>query len=141
MIDIELAFCKFNLHEDAMVEFRSGCPIASALDLIGDKWSLVIVRSMAMGATSYSDLARQPEKIATNILADRLARMEQAGLVIEVTKRQGVRRGAYRLTDKGARLLPAIQALARWGEAELPDRWQPPDHFYTMTPEDLLATL
>ena len=64
-----------------MVSFRSGCPIASALDVFGDKWTLVILRSMVMGASSYSDLLNQPEKIATNILADRLSRMEAAGLI------------------------------------------------------------
>lgn len=120
-----------------MTHFRSGCPIASALDLVGDKWSLVILRSMIMGATSYSDLARQPEKIATNILADRLDRMESAGLIATERARQGSIRGSYRLTARGAALLPVVQAIARWGEDHLPDRWHAPARFYAMTPSDL----
>lgn len=120
-----------------MTQFRSGCPIASALDLVGDKWTLVILRAMAMGATSYSDLSRQAERIASNILADRLTRMEAAGLIVAAQPRQGSIRGAYRLTEKGAALLPVIQDLARWGEAHIPDRWQPPPRFYALKPDDL----
>jgi len=123
------------------MQFRSGCPIASALDLVGDKWTLVILRSMMMGATSYSDLARQPEKIASNILSDRLSRMEASGLIASDRKRQGSRAGAYCLTAKGAALLPVVQALARWGEANLADRWQPPKHFYTLVADDLVGIL
>jgi len=124
-----LAFCKLDSHDGRMTKFRSGCPIASSLDLVGDKWTLLIVRSLAMGASSYSDLARQPEKIASNILADRLSRMVAAGLLSEAARRQGVHKGCYRLTAKGAALLPVIQALARWGEAELPERWNAPERF------------
>lgn len=120
-----------------MIRFRSGCPIASSLDLIGDKWSLVILRSMAMGATCFSELAAQPEKIATNILADRLARMTDAGLIVEHQPRRGVIRGRYIFTDKGAALLPVIQELARWGEAHLPERWKPPAQFYELSPDKL----
>jgi DNA-binding HxlR family transcriptional regulator len=121
----------------AMAQFRSGCPIASALDILGDKWTLVLVRAMAMGAKSFSDLARQPEKIATNILADRLARMQTEGLIVETQTRQGSIRGAYALTSKGAALLPVMQSLARWGEAHIADRWKPPARFYAMAAEDL----
>ena len=123
-----------------MTRFRSGCPIASTLDLVGDRWTLLILRAMALGATSYSDFLRQPEKIATNILASRLAQMEEAGLVKEVRARLGSTRGAYALTDKGAALLPVLQAVARWGEAHLPDRWTPPERFYALTPEDLIPS-
>ena len=122
-----------------MMRFRSGCPIASTLDLVGDKWTLVILRSMVMGASSYSDLARQPEKIATNILADRLARMMESELIVEDRPGQGSTRGAYRLTKKGARLLPVIQGLAQWGEENLERRWKAPPRFYKMVPTDLLS--
>ena len=119
-----------------MVKFRTGCPIASALDIVGDKWSLVIIRSMVVGATSYSDLLAMPEKIATNILAERLRRLEDAGLIRQTHARQGATRGVYGLTAKGAALIPALQALARWGEDELPDRWMPPERFYSARPAD-----
>jgi DNA-binding HxlR family transcriptional regulator len=112
------------------MSFRSGCPIASALDIFGDKWSLVIVRSIAMGASRYADLARAPEGIATNILADRLKRLEGAGIV----RREAGRR--YALTESGGALVPVIQAISRWGEARLPGRWTPPPRFHALRPAD-----
>lgn len=121
-----------------MTVFRSGCPIASALDLVGDRWSLVILRSLLMGASSYSELLAGPERISTNILAERLRRLEAAGLVEQHAARRGGARGAYALTRKGADLLPTLQALARWGEQHIPDRWQPPERFYTASPEQLI---
>jgi DNA-binding HxlR family transcriptional regulator len=119
-----------------MTTFRSGCPIASALDIIGDKWSLVIIRSMVVGATSYSDFLACAEKIATNILAERLRRLESEGLIVQTQPRQGSIRGTYALTAKGARLIPALQELARWGEENIPDRWPPPERFYAARPAD-----
>ncbi len=122
-----------------MVQFRSGCPIASALDIVGDRWSLLILRSMVIGAASYSDFLAAPERISTNILADRLRRLEEAGLISQAQARQGSIRGAYALTRKGAALVPALQELARWGEAHLPDRWSPPERFYAARPADFAS--
>lgn len=119
-----------------MVKFRSGCPIASALDIVGDKWSLVIIRSMVMGASSFSDLLAAPEKIATNILAERLRRLEAAGLIVQARPRQGSIRGTYALTATGAGLILVVQALARWGHATIRERWTPPDAFYAARAAD-----
>lgn len=112
---------------------RSQCPIASALDIVGDKWSLLIVRGMMLGRVTYGDLLRMPEKMATNILADRLKRLEAAGII-----RSAGKRGVYALTLKGAELLPVLQALARWGETHFEDRWPLPDGFYQAAPKDVL---
>lgn len=119
-----------------MFEFRSGCPIASSLDIFGDRWSLVLVRTLVFGPKSYSDLLGIPERISTNILADRLKRLEEAGLVTRRSKRRGASQGSYALTPKGGRLVPIVQAIARWGEAELPDRWTSPERFHAARPED-----
>ena len=119
-----------------MTEFRSQCPIASALDIVGDKWSLLILRSMVVGATSYSDLLATPERISTNILAERLRRLEQAGLIARASARKGSIRGAYALTRRGAGFIPALQEIARWGEANIPDRWAAPARFYAASPDD-----
>jgi DNA-binding HxlR family transcriptional regulator len=119
-----------------MIKFRSQCPIASALDIVGDKWSLVIIRSLVLGATSYSDFLSTPERIATNILAERLRRLEDAGLIRQTQARQGSIRGSYALTAKGGALIPALQALAHWGEEQLPDRWEAPERFYAARPAD-----
>ncbi|WP_340644198.1 helix-turn-helix domain-containing protein [Phenylobacterium sp.] len=118
--------------------FRSDCPIASALDILGDKWSLVIIRSMMLGAHSFQDFHRAPEKIATNILADRLQRLQAWGLIETTPARPGAR-GGYRLTASGADILPLLQTLARWGEAHLENRSSPPDWFLKATPADVLA--
>jgi len=119
-----------------MRHFRSGCPIASALDLFGDRWSLLVIRSMIMGASSYSDLAGIPEAISSNVLADRLRRLEEAGLIEQVAIRRGAAKGRYRLTAAGAGLIPVLQELARWGEANIPQRWATPERFRNARPQD-----
>lgn len=115
--------------------YRSACPVASALDLVGDKWSLVVVRSMLAGAARYGDFLAAPEKIATNILADRLRRLEAAGIIARGGAEEDGR-PRYRLTRKGADLLPVIQALARWGCAHIEGRWTPPAWFEQAAPAD-----
>ena len=121
--------------------FRSDCPIASALDLVGDRWSLVVIRNLMLGAGSYRDLLRAPEKIATNILSDRLSRLEAAGLLEVTSPRTPGARGGYRLTRAGADLLPVLQTLAIWGENHLPARRKTPDWFLKATPEQVLGQL
>ena len=105
-----------------MLQLRSACPIASALHIIGEKWSLIIIRSMVMGASNYSDFLSTSEKISTNILAERLRLLEGAGLILQATPHQGSIRGYYRLTTKGAALIPTLQELARWGATQIPNR-------------------
>lgn len=117
--------------------FRSNCPIVSLLDVVGDKWSLVVIRNMMLGARSYGDFHKAPEKIATNILAERLERLTRFGLIEEAPARSGAR-GGYRLTAAGADLLPVLQAMATWGEVHLPDRWSAPEWFMAATPSELL---
>jgi DNA-binding HxlR family transcriptional regulator len=112
---------------------RSQCPVSSALDLLGDKWSLVVVRGLFVGSTRYSDFLKADEGIATNILQDRLESLECAG-VLERIEADGVTR--YRLTRAGADLLPVLQALARWGFAHIAGRWQPPGWFMKAKPAD-----
>lgn len=116
--------------------FRSRCPISSTLDLVGDRWTLLIVRSMVMGARSYSDLRASPERIATNILADRLRRMEESGLICRTGAAPGSARGGYSLTERGAALIPVVQAIAAWGLEHIPDRWPLPERFAASRPRD-----
>lgn len=114
-------------------KFRSGCALSSALDLIGDKWSLLILRGLFVGWSRYGEFLAGPEKISTNILADRLKRLEAHGLV---SRQSGPGGPSYRLTRAGADLLPTMQALAIWGHAHLHDRWTPPEWFLRARPED-----
>lgn len=93
---------------------RSCCPIACTLDLLGDRWTLLVLRDLFAGKRKYSDFARSPESIATNILADRLGLLVDHGLAERVTP-EGRRRAEYALTDKGRSLEPVLTAVARWG--------------------------
>lgn len=99
---------------------RSPCPVASTLDLIGDKWSLLIVRDMICAKSTFSELADSPEGIPTNILADRLRRLEDAGLIRRSAYQEHPVRYSYSLTDKGEELGDLVQAFVRWGKKHIP---------------------
>lgn len=108
---------------------RSDCPIATTLDLVGDKWTLVIVRDMVTGKTRYGDFLASPEGITTNILADRLKRLTDTGLVIKEAYQLNPVRHEYHLTDKGFELLPVLQEMCRWANRHVADTWAPPSWF------------
>ncbi|MFO1456511.1 MAG: helix-turn-helix domain-containing protein [Steroidobacteraceae bacterium] len=94
---------------------RSGCPISIALELLGDPWSLLIVRDlMFKGLDTYSGFLQAGEGIATNVLSDRLARLERAGLVTRRRQAGDRRRVRYRLTAKGMDLAPVLVELVLW---------------------------
>ncbi|MGE0563345.1 MAG: winged helix-turn-helix transcriptional regulator [Pseudolabrys sp.] len=114
--------------------YRSSCPLASALDIVGDKWSLIIIRGFFVGFSRYGDFLKGPEPIATNILADRLQMLECVGLIERVVKNSP--RSPYRLTAKGADLLPVLQELSDWGYHHIADRWRPPEWFVKAKPKD-----
>ena len=99
----------------ANTDRRSSCPIACTLDLIGDKWTLLVVRDLFGGKKKFNDFLRSPERIATNILTDRLTRLEERGLVERRTSDAHAGRCDYALTAKGQTLLPVLRALADWG--------------------------
>lgn len=99
---------------------RSRCPIANMLDLVGDKWSLLVVRDMIHGKTTYGELVDSPERIPTNILADRLRRLEGAGLIMRSAYQERPVRYAYQLTEKGAELGEVLLVLVRWGKRHIP---------------------
>ena len=97
---------------------RSVCPLACALDVIGDKWTLLIVRDLACGKTQFKEFAASPEKIATNILTDRLGRLLEHELVEKVSP-DGSTRATYRLSPRGRSLLPVLRSVADWGLANI----------------------
>lgn len=117
------------MSEQSIQSERSGCPIATTLDLLGDKWSLVIVRDMLTGKASFGDFLASPEGISTNILAERLRRLEAAGLVVRRAYQARPPRYEYKLSDKGEALLPVLQAICRWGNTFVPGTWTPPESF------------
>lgn len=98
---------------------RSPCPIASALDLLGDKWTLLVVRDLFVGMKRYGEFAGAMEKIPTNLLADRLARLEAAGLITSAPYQDNPPRYEYSLTPTGEALRPVMQAIVNWGRRHL----------------------
>ena len=104
----------------AAVPRRSPCPVAGALDLLGDKWTLLLVRDLFSGPKRYGDFAGAMEGIPTNLLADRLKRLEAAGLVTRRAYQDNPPRHTYALTPAGAALRPVLQALVNWGRLHLP---------------------
>lgn len=95
---------------------RSDCPISCALEVIGDKWTLLILRDiMLRGKRSYSEFLDSEEKIATNILASRLGQLETAQILVKEVSPANKSKYLYRLTPKGVDLLPVIIELMDWG--------------------------
>ncbi len=99
---------------------RSACAVANSLDIVGDKWSLLVVRDLLYGKRTYGELADSPERIPTNILAERLKRLESAGIVVSTPYQQRPTRYAYSLTPKGSALGEVLLALVRWGKQHIP---------------------
>lgn len=96
---------------------RSPCPVACSLDIFGDRWTLLVVRDLMFGAERFKDLTAAPEGIPTNILTDRLGRLQQTGIVELTAAADGSKHPAYRLTDKGQALKPILGAMRDWGLA------------------------
>lgn len=115
-------------------QYRSQCPVASALDILGDKWTLVVLRTMFAGRRKFSELLNVPEGISTNILADRLQLLEDHALIEKCAYQMRPKRYDYVLTRKGADLLPVLQALAHWASEYIPNRWPMPDWFVKAEP-------
>jgi DNA-binding HxlR family transcriptional regulator len=99
---------------------RSPCPVACSLDLFGDKWSLLVVRDLLLGKTTYSDFQKSPEGIPTNILAERLKRLQAAGIIEKSQYQERPVRYAYQLTAKGSDLQAVLLAMIDWGNKHVP---------------------
>jgi len=101
---------------NSSMERRSGCPVSAALDLLGDRWSLLVVRDMMVrGYRTFREFQRAGEGIATNILADRLQKLAAGGIVVRERSSQDGRSTHYRLTEKGIALGPVLLELLIWG--------------------------
>jgi DNA-binding HxlR family transcriptional regulator len=118
--------------------YRSECALSTALDVIGDKWSLLVVRDMCMNKARYGDFLASPEGIPTNILANRLRSLEDKGIIEKKPYQQKPLRYEYFLTAKGADLLPVIQQLAVWAHQYIPECGAPPEWLLNAKPENLL---
>ena len=94
---------------------RSICPITSLLDIVGDKWTLLVIRDLFLGKRRYVEFLGSKEKMPTNILAERLKRIEEFGLVTKSPYQTNPLRFEYALTEKGEALEPILNEMARWG--------------------------
>jgi len=96
---------------------RSPCPVAYALDNLGDRWTLLVIRDLFYGRTRFKEFAGSPEGIPTNILTDRLERLLARGIIQQMPAEDGTKRMAYRLTKRGKALGPILKAMRDWGLA------------------------
>jgi len=103
-------------------EQRSGCPINLTLEVVGDKWSLLVIRDMIFGNRRHFRelLTRSEEGIASNILADRLKRLVEQGIISKADDPTHKQKSVYSLTDKGIELLPVLAQMSVWGRRHLP---------------------
>ena len=100
----------------AKAKRRSGCPVSVSLDLLGDRWSLLLVRDMMVrGYRTFREFQRSGEGIATNILAGRLQKLEAGGIVVREKAKEDARSSYYRLTPKGIALAPVLLEVLIWG--------------------------
>ncbi|OED38208.1 hypothetical protein AB833_20970 [Chromatiales bacterium (ex Bugula neritina AB1)] len=103
-----------------VMNWRSNCPLSCALDVLGDKWSLLIVRDLFIhGSRTYSEFSESPEKISTNILAARLKLLTHLQLIKRVKPDSHRRGNAYELTDSGRALEPLLMAYGKWASRNL----------------------
>jgi DNA-binding HxlR family transcriptional regulator len=99
-----------------MRSYAEYCAMAKSLDVVGDRWTLLIVRELALrGASRYTDLRNGLPGIATNLLADRLRELEHAGVIAREDAPPPVATALFRLTPRGEELRPVLEGLVRWG--------------------------
>jgi DNA-binding HxlR family transcriptional regulator len=94
---------------------RSRCPVACTLDVLGDRWSLLVVRDLVRGKRRYAEFLDSPEGIPTNILAERLRRLAAKGVIRAHRYSQHPPRVEYELTARGEELRPMLRAMVDWG--------------------------
>ena len=99
---------------------RSECPITNTLELIGDKWTLIVIRDLFIGKKTYSEFQQSPEGIPTNILADRLKRLESSGIIDKKPYQDKPVRYEYLLTLQGKGLGNVLSAVKNWGLEFIP---------------------
>jgi DNA-binding HxlR family transcriptional regulator len=102
---------------------RSRCPVSCTLDLLGDKWSLLVVRDVMRGKRRFAEFLASPEGIPTNILADRLKRLVAEGVIAPRRYHDHPPRFEYVLTGKGEDLRPVMRAMVEWGVRHAGGRW------------------
>ena len=118
-------------------EFRSGCPISSTLDVVGDKWSLLIIRDMLVKhKKTFKEISDSDEKIAPSILSARLKLLESYKLIFKTKVPDNKKENIYLLTEKGIRLTPIIIEFSLWGNSNM--REFPYERFFNICTNNLV---
>lgn len=128
----------------AKVKLNARCPIDYALEVFGDRWTLLVLRDLMLsGKRHYRDLRASNEGIASNILAARLRKMEADGLVIRKQNAEDKRQFFYELTEKALDLVPVLLEISRWSATYDNNTAAPPDLMrrYDEEPQQLIAEL
>ena len=94
---------------------QEACPVARSLDVIGDRWTVLVIRDLVLGRSKFKDLLESLEGISPNLLAERLKRLEEQEIVERVFYSDHPPRAEYCLTEKGNELIPVLRAIAEWG--------------------------
>ena len=100
-------------------EFRSRCTLSSALDLVGDRWSLLIIRDLFLNRNTYSAILKSPEKISTNVLVDRIKKLRSNGIIDFVKDKNDKKIKYYYLTDSGVDFYRVITEFSLWTKKHL----------------------
>ncbi len=95
--------------------YNQECPIARTLDIVGDRWTMLILRDLFLGSTRFTQFLASSPGLPPKILSDRLKKLDECGLIERVIYSQHPLRGEYRLTDEGRSLAPVLEAMVRWG--------------------------
>ena len=98
---------------------RSPCPVACTLDIIGDRWTLLVIRDLMLGRSRFKEFLASPEQIPTNLLSERLNRLQAAGIIEQCESADGTKYQSYKLTASGEDLKTILSATRDWGL-----RWQ-----------------
>ena len=99
---------------------RSSCPITNVLDLLGDKWTLLVIRDLVLGKRRFQEFMDSPEAIASNILANRLSKLQATGLITRRAFQRNPIRYEYFLSKRGKALEPILEAIVVWGKKQFP---------------------
>lgn len=101
-------------------DWRSTCPLACTLDLVGDRWTLLVLRDLFEGKQYFDELLASEEHIATNVLSERLQRLLHAAMIEVEVCPENRRRKRYALTERGRSFAPVLAAIGSWGLSHLP---------------------
>jgi DNA-binding HxlR family transcriptional regulator len=126
------------MHQDA----RSTCPISTGLEIVGDRWTLLVIRDMMFaGKRHFREFLQSEEGVSSNVLADRLAMLVERGLVTRGDDPSHAQKAIYRLTELGLSLLPVIASLSRWTQTHFPETRRPEARIFLKCDDAAIAEL